>query len=203
MPKKALTVVTSVFISLILLLCSGCDFSTTVISDTESPDLVLTRFLDALKEKDYNKADSYLANYSTIKPTNNTDYAFMDTLADVSLNSLNYQLIGTPSYDGVNAVTKVCIHSLDKQEMISWVADNLNSIANNYMKENGLNTLNLEDHEVLSKVLEKAILLYAAEGKTVENTIEVRFIFTDNQWKITGNNDLVTSIFGGSVNEEK
>ena len=203
MSNKALTAVTSVFVSLILLVCSGCDFTTTVISDADCPDVVLTGFLDALKEKDYDKADSFLANYSTIRPTNNTDYGFMDALVDVSLDSLNYQLLGTPSYDGVNAVTKVSIQSLDKREMISWVTQNLNSIVNSYMLENNLNTLNLEDHEVLSKVLEKAIHQYASDGKQMENMLDVRFIYNDSQWKIIGDNDLVTAIFGGNVNEKK
>ena len=203
MSNKALTAVTSVFVSLILLVCSGCDFTTTVISDADCPDVVLTGFLDALKEKDYDKADSFLANYSTIRPTNNTDYEFMDALVDVSLDSLNYQLLGTPSYDGVNAVTKVSIRSLDKREMISWVTQNLNSIVNSYMLENNLNTLNLEDHEVLSKVLEKAIHQYASDGKQMENMLDVRFIYNDSQWKIIGDNDLVTAIFGGNVNEKK
>ncbi len=204
MSKKAPAALLSVILvlTMVLCLCTGCDFSTTIISDSDHPEIVFQDFFNALKQKDFDKADSFLADNSTIRPSDNSGYSFMEALVDVSLDSMSYQVIRQPEYDHTAAVMRVSITSLDKEMLINFITDHMEQILNDYMLQQGINTVDPEDHEQLSQVLTAAILQYSADAQTINNEIDVNFIYSDNQWKIVGNNNLVVAVFGGNVNEK-
>lgn len=201
MTRYAARAVVSVLAAIALLMAVGCDFSTRVISSADPPEKVLESFMSALSGKDFNRADSFLADSATIRPVDHTGYSFMDTLVSVSLGSLEYSLSGAPEINGTAAKAKVTVRSLDRDAMIDWLEQNLTDFGNKYMDENGLSELNLEDHDSLSKVISAALVKYAETGARTENTIYINFRYEDDQWKIIGDADLVAAIFGGKADE--
>ena len=112
-------VVSSVLFVLILLSLSRCDYSTKIISSADSPDIVFSDFISALKEKNFDRADFFLAYDATIKPVNETGYVFFDDYVDASLNLLDYELIGKPEINGTDATLNVRISSFDKNDFIT------------------------------------------------------------------------------------
>ena len=71
----------SVLFVLILLSLSRCDYSTKIISSADSPDIVFSDFISALKEKNFDRADFFLAYDATIKPVNETGYVLESSAA--------------------------------------------------------------------------------------------------------------------------
>lgn len=190
-------VVSSVLFVLILLSLSRCDYSTKIISSANSPDIVFSDFISALKEKNFDRADFFLAYDATIKPVNETGYVFFDDYVDASLNLLDYELIGKPEINGTDATLNVRISSFDKNDFISWTKNNISQIEHEYMVDQGLKYLDKEDSKVIDRILIIAIKKYSETSHSLTSEITVDFVFTKKQWKIAGSDDLIIAIFGG------
>ena len=132
--RKSRIVASSVLLLMTILLFSRCDYSTKVISSAEPPDTVFNTFFDALKEKDFVKADACLANGATISPQNETDYEFFDTYVNTSLDLLRCESVGEPVYNGMNASVDVRLVSIDSKTFVSWMEKNYLNIEHDYLK---------------------------------------------------------------------
>lgn len=200
--KKFLIAVLSLLAAVTLSFCSGCDFSTVIVTDADAPDETFVQFVDALKKGDYETADRFLAENATIKPENGTGYGFFDEYAAVSLEQLVCKPVGTPAYDGVNATLSVNVTSLDKKGLLQWLQENLNRIEHEYMLENNLLTIDTQNREEVDKVLSRALKEYASIGEKSSEQITVSFVFEEGRWKIIGDDALVSAVFGGVTDEE-
>ena len=83
-------------------MCSGCNFSTIILSDTDAPEVTLQNLVTDLKAKEYEKCDQYLADSATFVVEDDTDYHFMDALMSTTMDNLNVEALEAPQ-----------IHSLD------------------------------------------------------------------------------------------
>lgn len=198
--KRTRIVVSSLFCLLILLVLSRCNYPTTIVASADSPDVAFADFISALKEKDFDRADSFLADGATITPVNETNYGFFDDYVDTSLKMLSCQSIGEPVYDGSKATLDVRLSSLNKSGFVMWTKDNISRIEHDYMVEQDLKEFDKDDREAVDQVMSMALEEYAKDSESLVSDIKVDFVFSKRQWKIVGNDELIVSIFGGNDN---
>jgi len=186
----------------LLLMCCGCEFGTTVITDADSPDVVADTFFASLKKKDYVTCDGCLADNATIKVTNSTDSGFSDVLVDFYLDKLEFEPIGKAEITGVTAVKKVRISTPDKAEFFEWFKTNKFVLEKQYMKENNIVTIDHQNMEEVGKMLKYAVSAYSDSAKMTSTELELTFVLEGNRWLINGSTELVCAIYGGSSDEE-
>ena len=177
--RKSRIVASSVLLLMTILLFSRCDYSTKVISSAEPPDTVFNTFFDALKEKDFVKADACLANGATISPQNETDY------------------------DGMNASVDVRLVSIDSETFVSWMEKNYLNIEHDYLKNKKIAEIDTTNPEDISKLMSFALEKYAKKDKGITHKLRVNFVFSNEKWGIIGDDELVKAIFGGYEHEEE
>ncbi len=203
MSKKTRIVVSSVLLLMTILVLSRCDYSAKVITSAEPPDTVFNSFIAAMKEKNFSKADTYLANGATINPQNETGYSFFDDYVDTVLDLLECESVGEPEYDGTTASLKVNLISIDSNDFLSWSTQNLARLEHDYMVKKNLKEFDNSDRKAVDKVMSMALKEYVKKDVKVSREVDVNFIFTDKSWKINGNEDLIKAIYGGNDNEGK
>lgn len=192
----------AVFLSVLLLFsCAGCKLQPMIISDAEAPNVTLEKFFTELKSKNYEDCDTYLANNATFVVTNNTDYDFMDDLIDLEIDKLDYQLIGEPEIDGVNASQQVRITALDMDKLTQYMEENIVKVEYDYLVDNNKSSFDKENGDDVSDVMRIAIEKYAESAGRVQNIVTVNFKFQNDAWKIIVDSNLTAAIFGGSVDE--
>ncbi len=199
--KSTRIAVSSFSFLLVLLAFSRCSFSTTVITSSDSPDVVFTDFISALKDKNYAGADAFLADGASIAPVNETGYAFFDDYVAVCLGSLSCASVGKPEYNGTSARVSVSLRSFDRNRFVSWTKDNISGLEHEYMIQHDLKEFDKNDRKAVDQVLSMAVSKFAAlddSARLSEAEINVDFVFSDKKWKIVGNDNLINSIFGGS-----
>ena len=201
--RKSRIVASSVLLLMTILLFSRCDYSTKVISSAEPPDTVFNTFFDALKEKDFVKADACLANGATISPQNETDYEFFDTYVNTSLDLLRCESVGEPVYNGMNASVDVRLVSIDSETFVSWMEKNYLNIEHDYLKNNKIAEIDATNPEDISKLMSFALEKYAKKDKGITHKLRVNFVFSNEKWGIIGDDELVKAIFGGYEHEEE
>ena len=201
--RKSRIVASSVLLLMTILLFSRCDYSTKVISSAEPPDTVFNTFFDALKEKDFVKADACLANGATISPQNETDYGFFDTYVNTSLDLLRCESVGEPVYNGMNASVDVRLVSIDSETFVSWMEKNYLNIEHDYLKNNKIAEIDATNPEDISKLMSFALEKYAKKDKGITHKLRVNFVFSNEKWGIIGDDELVKAIFGGYEHEEE
>ena len=201
--RKSRIVASSVLLLMTILLFSRCDYSTKVISSAEPPDTVFNTFFDALKEKDFVKADACLANGATISPQNETDYGFFDTYVNTSLDLLRCESVGEPVYNGMNASVDVRLVSIDSKTFVSWMEKNYLNIEHDYLKNKKIAEIDTTNPEDISKLMSFALEKYAKKDKGITHKLRVNFVFSNEKWGIIGDDELVKAIFGGYEHEEE
>ena len=184
-----------------ILVLSRCDYSTKVISSAEPPDKVFNSFITAVKNKDFAKADTFLANGTTIEPQNDTGYSFFDNYVETSLNILQCESVGEPEYDGTSATLLVQLVSIDKDAFLSWTNKNLLRLEHDYLAQNNLSEFDNSDRKAVDKVMSMALKEYAKKDAGTLHEVSVNYVFTGKGWKIEGNESLIKAIFGGKDNE--
>lgn len=187
-----------VFPLIMLFVSGGCDFSPLAVSSADPPDVVLDGFISALKNRDFEAADQFLADGASVVPTHKTYDAFFDCYVGISVSHLTCEPLVSPTITGTSAVIdKVKVTGTDKSGFIPWVQDHLSGIEHDYMVKNNITEFDRSDKDAVSEVLAMAMNEYENSAGTSSVTIAVRFVFCDKQWKIIGNDELIASIFGG------
>ena len=199
--KKIRIFLLSALAIMTILLFSGCDYSTKVISSAEPPDKVFDSFISAVKCKDFATADSFLSNGTTIEPQNETGYSFFDDYVDTSLDMLAIDTTEEPEFDGMNASMRVWLISISQDDFVAFTNKNLLSLEHDYLVKNDLSEFDNSDRKAVDSVLSLALRKYAKSASGSTREVTVSFVFTGKGWKIEGNEDLVKAIFGGSDNE--
>ena len=198
MSKITQTAVSTLLFLLTLLVLSGCDYSTRIISSADSPDVIFDNFISAMKEKDFDKANSYLADGASVTPVNDTGFSFFDCFIDVSLGSLSCRTLEQPVIHGTGAsIDRVRITSLDKSKFIDWANDNILGIQHEYMVQHNVTEFDSKDRKAVGDLLSVAFNEYAKDAGTLDSVIKVDFVYTGGEWKIIGSDDLIAAIFGG------
>ena len=193
--------IAAVFLAFVLTLCSGCKLDTKIMFPVEPPDTVLEHFFSALKAKQYEECDAFLADNATFVVTDSTEYDFLDTLVEETIRHVNYHVIEEPQYDNLKASQKISVTSLSNDDLMRWLKENITQEEYDYMEKYGKSSVDPENKKDVSNVLSAAIEDYSTVGKTVTNTVTVHYVFSGNAWKIQVDTDFVTAVFGGVVNE--
>lgn len=201
--KKTRIVVSSVLLIMTIFVLSRCDYSAKVISSSEPPDVVFNSFITALKEKNFMKADTYLANGATINPENETGYGFFDDYVDTALDRLVCESVDEPEYDGTTASVKVRLVSIDCDAFLNWTNENLLRLEHDYMVKKGIKDFDNTDKKAVDKVMSMALKEYAEKDNGVFREVDVKFVYAGKSWKINGNEELIKAVFGGNENEGK
>lgn len=187
----------TLFVLLMIFALSRCDFSTKVIASADPPDVVFEQFIGALRDKDYGKADALLADGATMKPVNETGYGFFEDYVNASLTSLSCESVGEPVYDGTTASLEVSLNAFNKPAFVSWTKDNMSRLEHEYMVAHELKEFDKSNRDAVDKVMSLALSEYSEKNESASATVKVNFVFSRTKWKIVGNDELVTSIFGG------
>ena len=201
---KGFIVKTAAFAAfLALLLCCGCNFNTTVITDADSPDTVAESFFSALKRKDFDACDSLLAENATIRVTDNTDSGFADILVDFYLDNLTYESLGQAEVSALSAVKKIRVSTPDKAAFLEWFKSNMTANEKRYIKENNLVSIDHQNTEDVRKFLAYAVTLYEDDIQMKNTDLEISFSFQNNRWLMVGTTELVNAVYGGEDNEKQ
>ncbi len=177
---------------------SRCVLPTRVITSADPPEVVLTEFISALKQKNYEKADQFLADGASVTPVNTTGESFFDCFIDISLRELSCEPLEQAQINGTDAfISKVRIATVNKSSFVSWVQNNLTRLEHDYMVKNHLNEFDSSDRKAVCDMLSMAMNEYVKTAGIRISVIRVNFVYYDQQWKIVGNDDLISSIFGG------
>ncbi len=203
MHKRFLRRTALLLTAMLLLLCCGCDFNTTVITDADSPDTVSDAFFSSLRQKDFEKCDDCLADSATIRVTDNSESGFTDILVDFYLGKLQYQPVGSADISGIKAVRKIRVTTPDKAAFLEWFKSNKYSVEKQYLKENNLSTLDHQNPDDIRKFMNFAVNEYAGSAAMKTTELELRFVLEDNRWLIIGDNELVSAIYGGCSDENQ
>ena len=188
---------------LAILMCCGCDFKTTVITNADSPDTVAESFFSALKQKNYEKCDSFLAESATIKVTDNTECGFAGILVDFYLDNLTYESLGEAEISSVTAVKKIRITTPDEAAFLEWFKSNKTAIEKRYLKEHEQVSIDHQNTEDIRNIMSFSMELYREKAQMKSNELELTFVLDNNRWLINGTTELVHAIYGGDAYEKQ
>lgn len=206
MRKKTVRVVTSLALAAVVVLCSGCgvdklNFDTVILSEVDSPDTVLENFFDALKSRDYERCEAYLADNETFVVTDNTGYGFVNTLTDYSMSYLEYWNQGACEIDNLEADQKIRVRALNLDGLAKCIKENFTPLEYEYLTEHNLRGIDGEnDKEDVGNIMSIAIEQYVNTVGTVSHEVTVNFVFDNGGWKIKLDSALVAAIFGDESN---
>lgn len=197
--SNALRVRLAALLSLMILAgLTGCAMPAKVISSADPPDVVFADFISALKNRDFEKANQYLADGASVIPENQDGDALFDCFIELSLRKLSSEPLEKVRIDGMEAyIGKVKVETLNKNGFIPWVKNELPRLEHDYMLKNNLTEFDSRDRKAVSEMLSTAMYEYARNAPVKSSFIRVSFVYCDNQWKIDANDDLIESIFGG------
>lgn len=194
----------SVFIVALLLLLSfgGCSFNTTVITNADEPDKVISTFFSMLKQKKYDECDKLFSEVFTIKVSNTSGGKFTDALVDQYIENLDYQFIGDIEINGINAKQKIQITTFSKAAFLEWVRENKAKIERNYLTKKQISEVDHQNTEEINEMLVFAIEEYADKVSLTTTELDLTLRFSSNRWKIVGDQNLIEAIYGGVTDEQ-
>lgn len=204
--RKIIRVAAALALAAAVLLCSGCqagewNFSTTILSEVDSPDTVLANFFDALQSREYERCGDYLADHETFLVTDNTGYGFVNTLTDYSMTYLKYWKQGTCEINNLDASRRIRVQALDMDKLSQCIKENFTPLEYEYLTEHNLRGIDGEnDKEDVGNIMNTAIEQYVNTVGTVNHEVTVNFVFDDGGWKIKLDSALVAAIFGDESN---
>lgn len=199
--KRCVRCVLAFLAATMLAIGSGCDFHTKIMVKSDPPEKVLEQFFMQLKAGNYEACDVYLADNATFVVKDSTEYHFLDTLVDETVQHVSYETIENPHYDNIHATQKISITALSKDELIQWMKDHIIQVEYDYLEKSEKNSIDPENKDDVSDILSAAIEEYSQNGETVTNTVTVHYVFSGKTWKIQADSDFIAAVFGGVVNE--
>lgn len=197
--RKAVCAAASLVLAAAVLLCSGCawSFNTTILSDVDSPDLVLEHFFHALKVQNYECCGDYLADNETFIVTDNTGYGFVNALTNKSMRYLDYVAVGECEIDNLQASRDIRVTAINMDKLAACVKENFTPLEYDYLTEHNKRGIDSEkDKEDVGNIMNIAIDKYIGTVGTVSHEVTVNFVFDGGEWKIKLDTDLIAAIFG-------
>lgn len=197
--KKAVSTVAVLLSSVLLLLCTGCDFNTKIISGSPKPQAVLTSFFTKLKEGSYQECDQYLADNVSFAVKDTSEYDFLDALVALETENLEYEFIGDTSYKGVIASQEVKITTIDINKMTEYMKANVSDTVYQYLVNEGEKTFDKENPEHISGAIKLAMndfLENVSDKDLAVSTITVNLKYEDGKWLIQADEQLISAVFG-------
>ena len=199
--SRTKTIVSCVMAALMLLTFTGCQFGTTVITDADQPDKVVTSFFTSLKQKKYDECDKLFSEKFTIRVTNTSGGKFTDKLVEKYIENLDFSLTDEPEINGINAKQKVQVTTFDKSAFHTWLKENKTRIERKYLSEKQIAEVNHQNTEEVSDLLIYALDEYT-DIRLRTTDIELSLLFSNNRWKIVGTQELIEAIYGGTADEQ-
>lgn len=204
--KKTVSRITAVFSSALLLLFTGCDFTTKIISNSPEPQAVLTSFFTELKEGDYEECDQYLADNVTFVVKDTSEYNFLNDLFAMETENITYEFIGDTKFNGVNASQKVKITTLDINKMTEYMKANVNDAVYEYLVETSEQTFDKENPDHISGAIKQALKDFfenKSDDDFAVSEFDVKFEYSDGCWKIIADEQFISAVFGGTTDTEE
>lgn len=204
--KKTISLTAAALSSALLLLFTGCDFTTKIISNAPKPQAVLTSFFTELKEGNYEACDQYLADNVTFVVKDTSEYNFLNDLVALETENLEYEFIGKTKFNGVNASQKVKITTLDINKMTEYMKANVNDAVYEYLVDSGEQNFDKENPDHISGAIKQAMTDFLEDKSDDDfsvSEITVNFEYSDGCWKIVADEQFISAIFGGSTETEE
>ncbi|MBQ4397453.1 MAG: hypothetical protein II828_08025 [Clostridia bacterium] len=201
--KTAVRCAAAWLIALSVLLVSGCDdlFQPLILTDSETPDMVLNHFFEALKSGQYETCGRYLADNESFIIKDNTEYSIVLPLANKCMEHLDYTFIGECQIDQLTAIRTVRVTALNWNGLVQAIKNNYMPLEYEYLTTHGLKSLDKQkDKQDVGNIICIAIGAYGDSVGIIEHDVTVHFEWEDNQWKIRQETELIRAIFGDDSN---
>ena len=168
-----------------------------------NPQDAVSGFFDAAIEGNYEKAATYLENYSSlgIEPAPDTEEG--KAILEALRSSWSYTLRGEPQIDKLSATQKVAVRYLDlagvEADAESRVDDILNGVVQSRPREEVYDESNQYLESVTDEVYRTAVAqaLENAESHYSSREVDIEVHFTDGKWKMVLSPELLNLLLGG------
>ena len=184
-----------------LLSFSSCSFNTTVVTNADEPDMVISAFFSSLKQKNYDECDKLFSDVFTIKATNTSGSAFTEALVDQYIDNLDYQLVGDIEINGINAKQKIQFTTFGKAAFLDWIRENKTKIERNYLSKKQIAEVDHQNTDEINDMLIFALYEYADNLSLTTTELDLSLRFSNNRWLIVGDQNLIEAIYGGISDE--
>ena len=169
------------------------------------PAQTVAKFYDAVLAGDYPTAYSCLSDYTGLgletEPAGDNAVKIYAALRE----SYDYALSGTAKVDGMSAVQNVRFRYLDLSSLEASVEDGMQRNIEKAARDEPADQVYDENNKYLPAVAEKAysdaltsVLSHASSYYTA-SVIEVELTYTDGQWLIVTNRDMLNALMGGAA----
>lgn len=198
MKLKFIRAITAAMVAVMMLLASGCEFNTYVVTD-KKPEQSIDRFFYFLQSCDFDGCDKYLANNVSFNISNDTGYEFADVMLQKQMSGLNYSIIGESEINGGSASCSVQVTSVDSADIEALLIDEYAEARREYMKENDLKEFPIDDKNVISEIAAGSLDVIWENIQPTTKDVTIDLTFTDGRWKIILSDELCEAILGGSI----
>lgn len=189
-------------------LCRYADTARPMIEDgvPGSPTDVLRSFFNALERKDWDRAYSYLSNYSTLGLEAEPEDAIGAMLWNVQQEAWRFQIAEGYEMNGQNLAKRATVTSVD----LSPLAPKIHDLVQRKL-EAAVEEARLESDVYDEDGNYKEALVYSALEQAVAEAIQdvspytytrdltIRMSYVDGQWLVNADNDLLSALTGGAV----
>lgn len=198
MKLKFIRAITAAMVAVMMLLASGCEFNTYVVTD-KKPEQSIDRFFYCLQSCDFDGCDKYLANNVSFNISNDTGYEFADVMLQKQMSGLNYSIIGESEINGGSASCSVQVRSVDSADIEALLIDEYAEARREYMKENDLKEFPIDDKNVISEIAASSLDVIWENIQPTTKDVTIDLTFADGRWKIILSDELCEAILGGSI----
>ena len=169
------------------------------------PAQTVAKFYDAVLASDYPTAYSCLSDYTGLGLETELAGDNAVKIYAALRESYDYVLSGTAKVDGISAVQNVRFRYLDLSSLEASVEDGMQRNIEKAARDEPADQVYDENNKYLPAVAEKAysdaltsVLSHASSYYTA-SVIEVELTYTDGQWLIVTNRDMLNALMGGAA----
>lgn len=162
------------------------------------PDAVVTSFLTALQETDYETASTYIAKTNSDEQESESfDLEFEDEMQKQLLNSImkniQFENVVTESTEGEKASVKISLTTLDCVTIMNNVMSQAMGLAFSYAFSD------TTDQEGIEKMIETLLAnaFSSPDAPKTQKDITINLTKTNNGWKIIADESLMDGLTGG------
>ena len=215
----AIKIIRSIFGTLFLLaaiagaaatvyLCRYADTARPVIEDSGpgSPTDVLRSFFTALEQKNWDKAYSYLSNYSTLGLENEPEDAISAMFWNVQRDAWRFQIAGGYEMDGQNLTKRATVTSVDLSPLAPIIHERVQEKLEQAVEEARLESDIYDDtgayrEDLVYAALEQAVAesIRDVSPYTYTRELTMRLSYADGRWLVAADNELLSALTGGAV----
>ena len=187
----------------LLLSIVGMTFGTLVAKPSGDPLETVNGFFNSLKDEDYEKAYSYLADYQSLGLENQAAGEIGASLQQALTDSYSFKLEGECVVEGLNASQSVQIRYLDFESFSSQLEQLTNENLQQIVADLPRNEIYDENDKYLPSVTDEAYsravnsLLSHVEDYYKNTSVKLELNYHDGRWQLITNPQLLNALIGG------